>query len=49
MVGNPDGREAGHLTAEFRFGSISRIRMVHFAASPSIDPATERSLNVAFR
>jgi hypothetical protein len=49
MVGNPEGREAGLVTAECRFGSIFCIRMARFPASPSIDPAIERSLNAAFR
>jgi hypothetical protein len=49
MVGNPEGREAGHVTAECRFGSIFCIRMARFPASPSMDPAIERSLNAAFR
>ncbi len=49
MVTNPEGREAGHPTAEGRFRFHLLYSHGAIPAYPSMNTATERSLNAAFR
>jgi hypothetical protein len=48
MVGDPEGRKAGHLTRRVAFGSISCVRIARFPPIPALKTATERSPNAAF-
>jgi hypothetical protein len=49
MVRDPEGREAGHPTAEGRLRFHLLYSHCAIPAYPSMNTATERSLNVAFR